>query len=263
MAKMSVTLQVWGNNHAKTTSIQGEAGSRIIEATFLDASGAPVNLTDCTPRMVVDNGAQEPPMNDGVIVDATGGVADFTITSDMLTRPGDWSCEFALAGPSFPLLKANGLMLHVDVSNTENGVGSTNQLASLWIALNKADAAAATAQQAATDAQEADQKANDALTAAIQVIKTAGEATQKADGAAAVANQATANAQSLYQMIDPTTGKMDYITNILKNLETYIFSGAITAGEFDALNITAGAFDALNISALDFDTRAKSILGVS
>lgn len=161
MAKLQVTLKVWGNNHSQMLSIQGEAGSRTAEVTFLDASGAPVNLTGCTPRMSVNN-ANPPPMNDGTIVNAAGGIADFTVTSDMLTRPGDWPCEFALTGPSFPLLKANGLMLHVEASNTENAVGSTNQLASLWIALNSVAASAAQAQQTVQDAQHAADTANDA-----------------------------------------------------------------------------------------------------
>ena len=160
MTKLQVTLNVWDISHSKVSSIQGEAGSRIIEVTFV-GKVTPIDLTGCTPRMVVNNG-NSPPMNDGTIVNATGGIADFTVTSDMLTRPGDWPCEFVLAGSNYPLLKANGLMLHVDASNTENAVGSTNELASLWIALNSVEASAAQAQQTVQDAQHAADTALDA-----------------------------------------------------------------------------------------------------
>ncbi|HEX3018556.1 MAG TPA: BppU family phage baseplate upper protein [Caproicibacter sp.] len=262
MTKLQVTLNVWDTRFSKATAIQGENGSRIIEVTFV-GKVSPIDLTGCTPRMVVNNGADQPPMNDGVIVDAAGGVADFSITSDMLERVGDWPCEFALSGPNYPLLKVHGLVLPVEASNTENAIGSSNQLGSLWIALNKADAAEATAQQAAAESRQAAIDSQAAVATANQANATATIAAVNANNAASAANQAANDTRSYYQMMDPTTGKVDYVTNIIKNLEAYIFNGAITAGEFDALNITAGAFDALNITALDFDTRAKSILGVS
>ncbi len=186
MAKLQITLQVWGDNHSRALSIQGEAGSRTVEVTFLDASGTPIDLTGCTPRMVVDNGAPEPPMNDGMIVDAVGGIADFMITSDMLTRVGDWPCEFALAGADYPLLKANGLELHVDVSNTENAVGSTNQLASLWIALNKADTAAALTEKNEKDSETAVTNANAAITTV-----TANESTRQTNEQTRQSQEAT------------------------------------------------------------------------
>ena len=157
-------------------SIQGEAGSRTAEVTFLDASGAPIDLTGCTPRMVVNNGADDLPMNDGTIINATGGVADFTITSDMLTIPGEWPCEFALNGPNYPVLKAFGLTLRVFTSSTENAVGSTNELASLWVALNKVDDAAA---QAAQITQESAQALTN-LNTGIQELNTAKTNTEAA-----------------------------------------------------------------------------------
>lgn len=264
MAKMSITLQVWGNNHAKTTSIQGEAGSRTIEVTFLDASGAPVDLTGCTPRMAVDNGTSEPLMNDGTIVDAAGGTADFTITSDMLTRPGDWPCEFALTGLNYPLLKANGMMLHIDASNTENAVGSTNQLASLWTALNKADAAAATAQNAAADAQKADKKANDAVAEADRAKATSDAAAQKATEAADTAEKAAQDALNSHSMLSPVTHCVEAITKVINDVYASIAalgSGTPTAAEYTAYGLTAEQYATKMITAAQYAVAGKSLLG--
>lgn len=216
MAKLQVTLQVWGNNHSKMLSIQGEAGSRTVEVMFLDSSGASIDLTGCIPRMVVNNGSS-PPMNDGTIVNAAAGIADFTVTSDMLTRPGDWPCEFSLAGPSFPLLKANGLTLRVDSSNTESAVGSTNELASLWVALNKVDTAA---EQAAQITQETAQALANVQTG-IQELNTAKANTEAAttnanNAATAAKNLPYVGSDGYWYTYDTTTAA--YVkTNVVAN----------------------------------------------
>ncbi len=243
MVKLQVTLLIWEANHAKIMSIQGEAGSRMVEVTFADKSGAPVDLTGCTPRMVVDNGAPEPPMNDGTIVDAAGGIADFTVTSDMLTRPGDWPCEFALTGQNFPLLKANGLMLHVDASSTESAIGSTNELASLWVALNKVDTAA---EQAAQITQETAQALADVQTG-IQELNTAKTNTEAAttnanNAATAAKNLPYVGSDGYWYTYDTTTAayvKTDVVANGMPTVGINYATGNLemyTIGGYSAVN---------------------------
>lgn len=263
MTKLQVTLNVWDTRFSKAPAIQGENGSRIIEVTFV-GKVSPIDLTGCTPRMVVNNGADPLPMNDGVIVDATGGVADFTITSDMLERVGDWPCEFTLSGPNYPLLKVHGLVLPVEASNTENAIGSSNQLGSLWIALNKADAAAATAQQAAADAQQADAKANDAVVAANQAKATADSAAQKATDAANQAEQAAQDALNSHSMISPVTHYSEPIEKIINDLfatMSALGGGAPTAAEYAALGLTAEQYVAKGLNAAQYAMAGKSLLG--
>lgn len=150
MVSCDVVLQVWSDNQAIVKSIQGEAGSRILSVTFVGADSKPIDLTGCTPRLEVSNGTDEPPVNDGTILDATGGTAQFQITSDMVKTAGRWPCEIILSGPNYPTLKVNGLALTVEPSTFESTLEATNEYSSLIVALNKAEGAAA-----ATDAANA------------------------------------------------------------------------------------------------------------
>lgn len=62
------------------------------------------------------------------------------------------------------------------------------------------------------------------------------------------------------ELRDPTTGLISNIQVVINNLFNTFSVDAITASEFDALELTATAFDAYQITAYDFDTKAKTIL---
>ena len=70
-------------------------------------------------------------------------------------------------------------------------------------------------------------------------------------------NNIEAGAISVY---DPTTGLYSPIQIVINNLYDTGRTDAITAEEFDDLELTATAFDAYEITAIDFDTKAKIIL---
>lgn len=59
---------------------------------------------------------------------------------------------------------------------------------------------------------------------------------------------------------DPTTGIISPLQQVINNIYDTGREGALTASEFDALELTATAFDAYEISAFNFDTDAKNIL---
>lgn len=59
---------------------------------------------------------------------------------------------------------------------------------------------------------------------------------------------------------DPTTGLMSPIQQVINNLYDSGRDDALTASEFDALELTATAFDAYQITAYLFDTEGKNIL---
>ena len=59
---------------------------------------------------------------------------------------------------------------------------------------------------------------------------------------------------------DPTTGIISPLQQVINNIYDTGREGALTASEFDALELTATAFDAYEISAFEFDTDAKNIL---
>ena len=80
-----------------------------------------------------------------------------------------------------------------------------------------------------------------------------------------------ARAQELQQNIDnialgqisvynPTTGQMQPLQIVINDLYDSGRDNAITATEYDALELTATAYDALEITAYDFDQNGKELL---
>lgn len=59
---------------------------------------------------------------------------------------------------------------------------------------------------------------------------------------------------------DPTTGILSPIQVVVNNLFDMNRTNAITASEFDGLELTATEFDAYEISAYNFDVNGKSLL---
>lgn len=59
---------------------------------------------------------------------------------------------------------------------------------------------------------------------------------------------------------NPLSGQYENINKVLEDMYDAMRNNAITATEFDALELTATAFDAYEITAYDFDLQAKSIL---
>ena len=62
-------------------------------------------------------------------------------------------------------------------------------------------------------------------------------------------------------MINPITGVYEDVRNVVDDIVSYFHTGdALTAGEYDALDLTAGAYDVYDISAYDYDFNGKTIL---
>lgn len=59
---------------------------------------------------------------------------------------------------------------------------------------------------------------------------------------------------------DPTTGLESDIQTVIDNIYDQTRDEAITAGEFDALELTATEFDAKEITAFNFDRYSKTLL---
>lgn len=62
------------------------------------------------------------------------------------------------------------------------------------------------------------------------------------------------------EVYDPTTGVLSPIQVVINNLFDMNRTNAITATEFDGLELTATDFDSYEITAFNFDVNAKSIL---
>ena len=62
-------------------------------------------------------------------------------------------------------------------------------------------------------------------------------------------------------MINPITGVYEDVRNVVDDIVSYFHTGdALTAGEYDSLDLTAEAYDAYDISAYDYDFNGKTIL---
>ena len=62
-------------------------------------------------------------------------------------------------------------------------------------------------------------------------------------------------------MINPITGVYEDVRNVVDDIITYFhMNDALTAAEYDALDLTAAAYDAYDITAYDYDFSGKTIL---
>jgi hypothetical protein len=60
-------------------------------------------------------------------------------------------------------------------------------------------------------------------------------------------------------VIDPTTGVLSPIQTVINNLAGSS-ADALTANEYDVLNLTATAYDNYDITAYDYDFKGKALL---
>lgn len=61
---------------------------------------------------------------------------------------------------------------------------------------------------------------------------------------------------------DPTTGLLSPIQVVIDNIYDMNRSNAITASEFDGIELTATEFDAIEITAFNFDVNGKELLNL-
>lgn len=62
-------------------------------------------------------------------------------------------------------------------------------------------------------------------------------------------------------MISPITGQYEDVRTVVDEVVTYFHTeNALTAGEYDGLDMTAGYYDAKDLSAFDYDFSGKIIL---
>ena len=65
------------------------------------------------------------------------------------------------------------------------------------------------------------------------------------------------------QLHDPTTGLVEPIQVVVNNLYDMNRTNAITATEFDGIELTATEFDGIEITAFNFDTNGKDLLNLN
>lgn len=73
-------------------------------------------------------------------------------------------------------------------------------------------------------------------------------------------DQALDNLADSLKMNNPFTGREEPISQIIMQLAAFHMEDAITAGEYDNLNLTAQAYDNMNLTAYQYDVMAKQHL---
>lgn len=71
---------------------------------------------------------------------------------------------------------------------------------------------------------------------------------------------ATIEEYAVYEMYSPFTGELLPITDIITQLAYFHLQDALTAGEYDALEMTAAAYDAKELTAMQYDSSARTLL---
>ena len=61
-------------------------------------------------------------------------------------------------------------------------------------------------------------------------------------------------------MVDPWTGQVVKISDVVNKIIATTNTGALTASEYDALELTASAYDSKELTAYDYDWLGKTLL---
>ena len=263
MPVQNIILPVWNRAPTIVRAVQGEANSRTISVTLKDAGGQSVDLSGASAHLYIQNPDGMEIFLDGTVPNSADGVCCFTLTSGATAVPGIAQCQILILWQDNRSLKVVGLSLEIIPSNLDGAVESADEFSALVTVLNKAEAVSDTMTQVAASTKQVAADAQTAVTAANAAVSTANSASEAANGAASDANQAVLNAARLYQMVNPLTGQLAYVTDVVNGLTSYIFRTSVMAREMDGLNKAAQDCDALTVSAVTFDTDAKTELGVS
>lgn len=73
-------------------------------------------------------------------------------------------------------------------------------------------------------------------------------------------DRAIDNLADSLKMPNPFTGQEDSLSQIILQLASFHMLDAITAGEYDALNLSAGSYDNLHLTAYQYDIEGKTYL---
>ena len=98
------------------------------------------------------------------------------------------------------------------------------------------------------------QKIEDEITLAINYLKAYSDAND-----AILNNKIDQITLGNIELIDPTTGVLTPLQDVINNIAG-TGRDALTASEYDALNLTATAYDGYDITAFDYDYHSKTLL---
>ena len=149
-------------NYQILNAVQGEVNTRYVKVNFIN-NNSPYDLTGLFVTINMIKSDNTVIFDNGTIIDASNGIAQFLITSEMCAINGTFDIFFKIYG-STPTseLKVTGFQLIVEPANNDTGIISSNEFVALQTLIGEVQPAIVACNTATTNANNATTNANNA-----------------------------------------------------------------------------------------------------
>lgn len=139
MITNKISFEVWKSNYIIVYARKGEINARTIAASFSDADGNSLDLTNKSVTFYALK-PDKTQIYNNCIVDAVNGTASIVLTSQMVSVSGIVDCEYQIFEGNNLLMKVSGLKLAVeDGGDFSEAIESTSECNALIEAISHAE----------------------------------------------------------------------------------------------------------------------------
>ena len=143
MTTKYIILDAWRSNFVSVSAVQGETAARFLDVT-LTGNGTAINLSDKTVAIYYKKPDDTTIFNSGTIKDATAGLVEIPLTSQMSVLAGEMQdVEIRVTQTGGGTLKIKGLRITIEPAESyDSAVESTDEYTALESALSDTTAMA-------------------------------------------------------------------------------------------------------------------------
>ncbi len=143
MTTKYIILDAWRSNFVSVSAVQGETAARFLDVT-LTGNGTAINLSDKTVAIYYKKPDGTTIFNSGTIKDATAGLVEIPLTSQMSVLSGEMKdVEIRVTQTGGGTLKIKGLRITIEAAESyDSAVESTDEYTALESALSDTTAMA-------------------------------------------------------------------------------------------------------------------------
>lgn len=136
MTTKYIILDAWRSNFVSVSAVQGETAARFLDVT-LTGNGTAINLSDKTVAIYYKKPDGTTIFNSGTIKDATAGLVEIPLTSQMSVLAGEMQdVEIRVTQTGGGTLKIKGLRITIEAAESyDSAVESTDEYTALESAL--------------------------------------------------------------------------------------------------------------------------------
>lgn len=118
-------------NYQILNAVQGEVNTRYVQVNFTN-NNSPYDLTGLFVTLNMIKSDNTVIFDNGTIIDASNGIAQFLISSEMCVLAGTFNVFFKIYGNTpTSELKVTGFQLVVEPANNDSGIESSNEFTAL------------------------------------------------------------------------------------------------------------------------------------